>query len=248
MTLEDLISTLTKEDLELINKEFEKKENKIPVYQYGKITFNELSTLVDIKQKFKQQDKFNNWFSLDHIFSKKDIIFFKKLISKNYLLIENYHEEDLKINVIAPIINKVDFFLFDEEIRNFYEQSIIYKTEKFIFNGITDFLVSSGLKYSKKPYFFIQEFKKSKKNDDPQPQLLAELISAVELNNWNTIKGAYIIGENWNFVILERFEKHKYQYFVSRTFNCTNIEDLKGIYKNLLFVKNEIIEMVKSDD
>jgi hypothetical protein len=248
MTLEDLISTLTKEDLELINKEFEKKQNKIPVYQYGKITFNELSTLVDIKQKFKQQDKFNNWFSLDHIFSKKDIIFFKKLISKNYLLIENYHEEDLKINVIAPIINKVDFFLFDEEIRNFYEQSIIYKTEKFIFNGITDFLVSSGLKYSKKPYFFIQEFKKSKKNDDPQPQLLAELISAVELNNWNTIKGAYIIGENWNFVILERFEKHKYQYFVSRTFNCTNIEDLKGIYKNLLFVKNEIIEMVKSDD
>jgi len=248
MTLEDLISTLTKEDLELINKQFEKKENKIPVYQYGKITFHELSQLVDIKQNFKQQNKFNNWFSLDHIFSKKDIIFFEKLISKNYLLIENYHEEDLKINVIAPIINKVDFFLFDEEIRNFYEQSIIYKTDKFIFNGITDFLVSSGLQYSKKPYFFIQEFKKSKKNDDPQPQLLAELISAVELNDWNTIKGAYIIGENWNFVILERFEKHKYQYFVSRTFNCTNIEDLKGIYKNLLFVKNEIIEMVKNDD
>jgi hypothetical protein len=38
------------------------------------ITFNELSKLVDIKQNFKQPDKFHNWFSLDHIFSKKDII------------------------------------------------------------------------------------------------------------------------------------------------------------------------------
>ncbi len=73
--------------------------------------------------------------------------------------------------------------------------------------------------------------------------VLAELISAVELNGWKQIKGAYIIGENWNFVILEKLDKDKYQYFISRTFNSTVLENLTKIFKNLLFVKNEIIQM-----
>ncbi|MDQ7046610.1 MAG: hypothetical protein Q9M39_02965 [Sulfurovum sp.] len=101
------------------------------------------------------------------------------------------------------------------------------------------------LKVSKKatnPYFFIQEFKKGFISSNPQPQLLAELISAVELNNETSMRGAYIIGENWNFVILEKLGKDTYQYFVSRTFNCTRIDDLKDIYKNLMFVKEQIIE------
>ena len=62
------------------------------------------------------------------------------------------------------------------------------------------------------------------------------------------MKGAYIIGENWNFVILEKLGKNKYQYFVSESFNSAKIEDLKGIYKNLLFVKQEIIEMIKKGE
>jgi len=35
----------------------------------------------------------------------------------------------------------------------------------------------------------------------PTSALLAELMSAVELNDWQFIKGAYIIGGNWHFVI-----------------------------------------------
>jgi hypothetical protein len=31
------------------------------------------------------------------------------------------------------------------------------------------------------------------------------------------IKGAYITGENWHFVILEKLERHKYQYFISQS-------------------------------
>jgi hypothetical protein len=96
---------------------------------------------------------------------------------------------------------------------------------------------------SKTPYFFIQEFKRSEEYGNPRPQLLAELISAVELNNWNTIKGAYIIGAMWHFVILEKLEKNKYQYFVSQNFDSMRIDDLKTIYAHLLFVKNEIIVM-----
>ena len=61
------------------------------------------------------------------------------------------------------------------------------------------------------------------------------------------MKGAFIIGENWNFVILEKLAKDKYQYFISRTFNATNIHDLESIYKKLLFVKQEVLSQKKVD-
>ena len=109
-------------------------------------------------------------------------------------------------------------------------------------------MFSKGLKRSEKPYFFIQEFKKGKKPTDPEPQLLAEMISAVELNKTTTIRGAFITGAIWNFVILEKLGVDKYQYFISSNFDSTKIDDLKGIYRNLKFVKNEIIEMVRKEE
>ena len=48
----------------------------------------------------------------------------------------------------------------------------------------------------------------------------------------------------WNFVILEKLDKDKYQYYVSMNFDSTKIDDLMGIYKNLMFIKNEIIQII----
>lgn len=131
-------------------------------------------------------------------------------------------------------------------MRDFYELQISYKTSQFKLSGTVDFVVSEGLVESKKPYFFIQEFKRSEEYGNPRPQLLAELISAVELNNWKFIKGAYIIAGIWHFAILEKLETGKYQYYISQYFDSTRIGDLKLIYKNLLFVKNEIIRMIEA--
>ena len=61
------------------------------------------------------------------------------------------------------------------------------------------------------------------------------------------MRGAYIVGAIWNFVILEKIGVNKYQYYVSENFDSTKIEDLKGIYKNLVFIKNEIIEIIKEE-
>jgi len=49
-------------------------------------------------------------------------------------------------------------------------------------------------------------------------------------------------------VILEKLGKDKYQYFVSENYDSSKIGDLKGIYKNLVFVKEEIIERVKREN
>ena len=219
----------------------------IPTYSFSKITDNELKKLVNIKKSFKD-DVFELWLNNNIDISNKDILFLKKLLFKYGKFLRGFKEETLKANFIIPIINRVDFQSIKYEISGFYEDVIFYKTDKFIFSGTADFTISKGLEYSEKPYFFIQEFKKGKVNTDPEPQLLAELISAIELNNEISMRGAYIVGAIWNFVILEKLGENKYQYFVSENFDSTKIEDLKGIYRNLMFVKQEIIEKIREED
>ena len=220
-------------------------ENKIPTYQYSKIRDTELKKLFEIKQNLDDQ-VFEEWFNYPIEIDDSVEVFLTNLIAKNKSLIERYNEEDLKIYLISPLLNQINFLLRDKEIRGFYELPMTYKTSQFILNGTVDFVVCEGLVESKKPYFFIQEFKISEDYGNPRPQLLAELISAVELNDWKFIKGAYIIGGIWHFAILEKLNTNKYQYFISQNFDSTKIEDLKSIYKNLLFVKNEILTMVSA--
>ncbi|KOR32947.1 hypothetical protein TI05_04030 [Achromatium sp. WMS3] len=218
-------------------------KDKIPTYWYSQIRDTELKELFEIQQNLDKQI-FSKWFNNPIDIDNSVEVFLNNLIAENESLVERYCEEDLKIYLISPLLNQIKFFNRDKEIRGFYELSMSYTTEKFILKGNVDFVVSEGLVESKKPYFFIQEFKRHEEYGNPRPQLLAELISAVELNDWKFIKGAYITGGNWYFVILEKLALHKYQYFISQNFDSTKIEDLKLIYKNLLFVKNEILAMV----
>lgn len=232
-----------KQEIKIIKGE--NQETK-PTYQFSKIRDSDLNSLVEIE---KNLDKtlFKTWFE-NAIELENDIEpLFKILIEENETLIDSYSEEDLKINLLAPLLNKVHFKSFKDKVRDFYELPLRYETETFIFSGITDFVVSSGLVTSKTPYFFIQEFKRSEEYGNPRPQLLAELISAVELNNWKTIKGAYIIGAIWHFVILEKLGENQYQYFVSQNFDSMRLDDLKAIYSNLLQVKKEIIRKIHGD-
>ncbi|MEA3315000.1 MAG: hypothetical protein U9Q30_04020, partial [Campylobacterota bacterium] len=171
-----------------------------------------------------------------------------RLLNKYALLLNSFNEDRLKVVFIGNILEKVDFLNKKLNIGNFYHSPLSFKNEKVNFNGFCDFYVANGLEYPETPYFFIQEYKPSAGGSHPEPQLLAELISAVELNNWSSIKGCYIIGAIWIFVILEKIADDKYQYFVSSNFDSTKIDDLKSIFKNLLFVKNEIIEIVKNKE
>lgn len=220
-------------------------KDKIPTCQYSKIRDTELKRLFEIEKNL-DESIFDEWLNNKIEIDNSIEMFLKDLIEDNKSLIETYGEEDLKVKFIVPILNKIRFQSYEKKIRDFYELPMTYKTSQFILNGTVDFVVSEGLVESKKPYFFIQEFKRSEDYGNPRPQLLAELISAVELNDWRFMKGAYIIGGNWHFVILEKLELHKYQYFISQNFDSTKIEDLKSIYKNLLFVKNEILTMIET--
>lgn len=136
-----------------IEKINQKKE--IPTYIFSAISFKDLEQLVSIKRNISTQE-FSNWFNFKIQVSHNDQIFFEDLIKENYFLIESYNEEELKVKFISPILNRVKFTDVEHEIRDFYEEKITYRTDRFILTGTTDFLVSKGLEYSKKPDFFIQ--------------------------------------------------------------------------------------------
>lgn len=244
MSFQEFINSLTEEDLRRINEAFQQQKNKRPIYSFSKIRDKDLRHLFNLERRL-ETDIFEPWFNSGRSLTTEEVDFLTGLLLMEAHFVKIYREEDLKIHFISPILNRVNFKMLEHQVRDFYEEPLSYQTDTFILKGEIDFVVAEGLEYAKKPYFFIQEFKRSEEYSNPRPQLIAELISAIELNQDEVIKGAYIIGAIWNFVILEKLGQNKYQYFVSSNFDSTKIDDLMGIYKNLLVIKDEIAQLTK---
>ena len=62
------------------------------------------------------------------------------------------------------------------------------------------------------------------------------MLVALNMNQENIIRGAFIIGSIWNFVILKK-ENNIYKYYISNNFDSSRIEYLENIYSNLVAVK-----------
>jgi len=231
-------SELENRILELENELKKLKEGK-KSFGFSSVTDEVLETLFTV-ERIDDKSKFDNWFNNNLEIDSKTVDTLKNLIEREENFIFDYQEEDLKVYFIAPILNLVDFRLPEKKIRGFYEQRLNYSNSRGTLNGTVDFVVAKGRKTAIKPLFFIQEFKQKVGGSDPEPQLVAELISAVEINSWKEIKGAFIIGNDWKFIILEKVAENSYRYFVSKHFDSIKIDDLKAIFKNLLFVKDEI--------
>ncbi len=103
--------------------------------------------------------------------------------------------------------------------------------------GKPDLIVATGIEEPEKPFFFLQEYKKSlNPSGNPEYQVIAAMITAMTLNNAKIIRGSYVIGRIWYFVILEKDEEN-YKYYVSESFDALKINDLKQIFINLKAIK-----------
>ncbi len=206
-------------------------------YNFSTIRFADLEKIVEIRQgkdKIPPQ-KFNEWFKFDYVMSDEEINYFDKLIKKHYSYLDMYHEEDLKMKFLSLIYNQVNFHT--EKFRDWYDAKIQGEINGVKFNGFADFLIATGLEEPQNPYFFIQEFKPTNPDKHPKNQLLAELLLAIEKNQVNIMRGGYIIGRNWFFVILEKIDENAYEYFVSQQLDSLNFEHLRQIYVCLQAVK-----------
>ena len=150
-----------------------------------------------------------------------------------------YSEEELKAKFITLILNKVDFMVGD--VKDWYERPLRAFINDFEIGGYTDYMVAKGEDEPELPYFFLQEFKPSVSNTPPESQLLAELITALHLNNLTEMKGGTVQGQFWKFMIVERIGE-EWLYYTSKSFDAADFNDLCGIYNCLRFIKNSIIK------
>ncbi len=205
-------------------------------HSFSRIKFDELNQivkLVGIPDIYGA--KFQEWFSYSYFLNETEVIFLEQLLSQHKLYVSTYSEEELKAKLIIPVLNAINFMF--EGVKDWYERPLKAIVNGVEIGGYVDFMVAKGIKEPQRPYFFIQEFKKSKAEVDPEDQLLAELLVAIELNQVTVMRGAYIMGKAWNFVILEKQPSGQYEYYVSKSFDNTWLDDLKQIYINLQAVK-----------
>jgi len=240
MDLDELLSNITQSDIELLTHALRRKKTEEHYYNFDKmddITLNHTLEMIFNKDNYI----FDEYFDREIITDEESYKFLESLLDKEGDFLNLYSYENLKIKFIAPLLNYVNFTMEDYNIKDFYEVPIEYRDSDFILDGMIDFVVSKGSISSERPYFFIIAFREDN-GKNPIIQLLAELISAIELSNLDRIIGACVSGSIWNFIILEKNSKRNYQYFISTNLDSSQIDSLATIYQRLVFIKSNIIQ------
>ena len=167
-----------------------------------------------------------------------------RLNKKMRKYVDYWNEEEVKLKFIGHIItlanydsNKVSAFA------DRYFEGIVDGEE---LNGRPDFMVARGKQEMKSPFFFLHEYKKELDNDSPDPagQLLAAMLLAYEYNlqvpelSQKPVYGAYVIGRNWFFVILQARE-----YCISDAYVSTHEDELLDIFRIMKASREKIREI-----
>ncbi len=205
-------------------------------YKFSEINYKKLKEIVNVKL-VKNQKIFNEWFGFKYEINQYDENFLLKLIELNRYNIKDYDEYQLLAHFISRLLGLVYFC--GENYREWYQPEISGTVNGKILYGKPDFMVASGIEEPEIPFFFIQEFKRQRTISDPLRQLLAQMATAMENNKTKHMKACYNIGRLWTFVILEKLQEDKYQYYESRSFDSLDIDHLKKIYKYLKAVKHK---------
>lgn len=140
--------------------------------------------------------------------------------------ITTWSEEDLKMKFISPILS-LGQLIEEAKFASFFDKKLEAKVDGYNLVVKADFLIAKGLlDYMERPYFHFQEYKPQKQpTGDPMAQLLeAFLIGQTKNNDGKPLYGCEVVGRNWTFTIMEART-----YCISKTFDCTDREDLLKI-------------------
>ncbi len=205
-------------------------------YKFSEITYQKLEEIADFRL-VKDWSVFDEWFSYKHEIEENDIEFLLKLIETHKYNLNYYTERQLQAQFITPLMFNINFNT--DSYKSWYEYDLSGVVNNCKLSGSPDFMIATGERIPEKPYFFIQEFKKSKTISNPDCQVLTAMALAMEINKTEEIKGCYNIGRLWAFIILEKISDGKYKYYESESFDSLKINDLKKIYTYLQAVKHK---------
>ncbi len=151
-----------------------------------------------------------------------------------------WNEEELKMHFLSFVFRFADAEVVDK-VKMFYERPLSGKVDGMLLSVVCDALLASplGLNTPRKPYFFLQEFKKGKKaSEDAEGQMLVAMLIAQNINaDHAPIYGCYLIGKDWYFTTL-----HEKNYCFSKSYDASDRYELMQILqilRNLKFILAE---------
>ena len=213
--------------------------SQITSINFSKIKIDELILNFGLKQTNNLIFPLSN-FDLIKNNTVDELTQLNNLIQKSQNQISYWNEQEIIINLIAPLLAIAD--INGENYKTFFERNISAIVQNKKLTGTVDMMVAFGIHNPIKPYFFIQEYKRSKlgADSDPLAQLLAEMLVAQQINQAKMVLGCYVVGKDWFFVILNQLE-----FTQTKSFDSTDIEDLQVILNYLKSVKQYIEIEVK---
>lgn len=196
-------------------------------------------------KRVRKHEALLSWINADaHItdFEKNIILYLQDLLIDKA---DFWNEDELKFHFIAPFVRFVN--LNTDKYSTFTQRHISQKlkdvnNQEIELYGKPEYFVAMGLQKPRQPFFFVKEYKPEKRgSNDPLGQLLAAMIAAQRKNEIAfPLKGCYVIGRNWFFVIL----LPDGIYSVSDAFVATQ-EDIFQIFKILKNTKLAIEDLIQ---
>lgn len=197
--------------------------------------------------KRKQSSKhLTDWVNADNTISDRDLEDLRDAHATARLKIDSWNENTLKFLFISRLITMVNFA--DSEAYNaFTEQTLTVEDEGIMARGNVDFMVATGRLKARAPYYLLHEYKPEKYFADPRGQLLVAMLAADRRNREEgkilPIYGNYIMGRFWFPVVF-----YNNEYCVGDPLTSTDFEQLKTIYRTLLYVKEHIEQLISIDE
>ncbi len=152
----------------------------------------------------------------------------RKLLSRFF---RNWNEGELKFRFIAQVVELAS--LIGENYNTFNKRKLTAVVNGITLQGRPELMIATGQEDPKKPYFFIHEYKPSKRADEPLGQVLSAMVAAQSLNaDELPVMGCVVIGNIWQFLVLENNK-----YAISRTYDATEETHLHRIYSALCQAK-----------
>lgn len=240
----------------------QKDKTNYPTYKFSAFTEEDAILAFNLKVQDNPKGLLDEWLAKcqEMKILAEEAKQLHKLQTKYKRFVRTWYEQELRERFIIPVIELVDFDMLDLQVVAFSERDlkVIYKNT--IIHGKAEWMVATGISSPKHPFFFIHEYKKeTASSNDPVGQLLATLYTA-QLHNQQTpeptlfnpnpssfkyipLYGCYVVGRLWFFVRLK-----ENQYYISKSYDSTDKEDLHFIFKMLKAQKEMIIALVKGQN
>ena len=209
--------------------------------EFSKWTINEVEEYFQVTQ-IDQLSALTEWLAADVPVAQPEERQLSELSAKLLRHVLDWNEEELKMKFIGFVMGLVNYD--QEQYQAFFDRSLAVRINRERLAGVVDCMIASGRRVPKRPFFCLHEYKPEKhSSNDPLGQVLVAMIAAQLSNNdGRPIYGAYVVGRNWYFVVLDQKT-----YAVSLEYDATKDADLTRIFKALRSIKFMIEQELQKD-